>query len=448
MKCNYISENIVDMFDESISSIRKDELLKHLEVCPDCSEEYHKIKQAISAIRPKIQINASESLTDKVIRGLSKTEEKRSTGKIRIIPMFSPAWKKIASIAAVLVIAFALIPLFNHTGWFQNKSYAANALIKKSILAMEGIKSVFMNFKVRTQPGENFDFIDINAGFVTHKLWRTFAEPPRWRIEKPGRIVMMDGKNQYLYMVSPGLALIGGPDAGFMGWMKIFLDPMKILGVEKDFAEKSKAEYRIAESGNTFILTVKAKATGDFRNAYLLNSSVPESDSRRVYTFDKPTKRLISVEIFVESGNTEYQVIKVSDIRYDLAVPESTFAIDLPEGLNWKKASEVYNPNQTGVTAPTSEQVARMFFEACQKEDWVTVEKLDPAVMQSTQAGMIKKMLGGLTINFIGKSFKSGEYPGEFVPYEIRFKSGEIKKMNLALRNDNKEGKWYIDGGF
>ncbi len=448
MKCNYISENMADMFDESISSSRKDELLKHLEDCYDCSEEYQKIKQAISAVRPKIQIYASESLTDKVIQGLIKTDKKGSTGKGRIIPMFSPAWKKVASIAAVLVIAFALIPLFNYTGWFQNKGYAANALIKKSILAMEGIKSVFMNFKVRTQPGENFDFIDIKAGFVTHKLWRTFTEPPRWRIEKPGRIVVMDGKNQYLYMVNPGVAMVGAPDAGFMGWMKIFLDPMKILGVEKDLAEKNKAECRIAESGNTFILTVKAKATGDFRNAYMLNSSVSESDSRRVYTFDKSTKRLISVEIFVESGNTEYQVIKVDDIRYDLDVPEPTFTIDLPEGLIWKKVSEVYSPDQTGITASTSEEVARMFFEACHKEDWVTVGKLYPVVMQSSQAGIMKKLLGGLTITFIGKSFKSGEYAGDFVPYEIRFKSGEIKKMNLALRNDNKERKWYIDGGF
>ena len=448
MKCNYISENIAELFDENISSVKKDELLKHLEVCYDCSAEYQKIKQVISAVRPKIQINASESLTDKVIQGLLKTEGKGSTRKGRIIPMFSPAWKKVTSIAAILVIAFALIPLFNYTGWFQNKGYAANALIKKSILAMEGIKSVFMNFKVRTQPGENFDYINIHAGFVTHKLWKKFTEPPRWRIEKPGRIVVMDGKNQYLYMINPGIALEGPPDAGFMGWMKIFLDPMKILGVEKDLAEKSKAECRIAESGKTLVLTVKAKAKGDFSNAYMLNSSVSESDSRRVYTFDKSTKRLISVEIFVESGNTEYQVIKVNDIQYDLNVPEPTFTIDLPEGLSWKKVSEVYNPNQTGITASTSEEVARMFFEACHNEDWVTVGKLYPVVMQSSQADMMKNLLGGLTINFIGKSFKSGEYGGEFVPYEIRFKSGEIKKMNLALRNDNKEGKWYIDGGF
>jgi hypothetical protein len=67
-------------------------------------------------------------------------------------------------------------------------------------------------------------------------------------------------------------------------------------------------------------------------------------------------------------------------------------------------------------------------------------------VLQSSQSSEIKKMLGGLTIISIGESFKSGDYPGEFVPYAIRFKSGETKKFNLALRKDS-SGKWYVDGG-
>jgi hypothetical protein len=34
------------------------------------------------------------------------------------------------------------------------------------------------------------------------------------------------------------------------------------------------------------------------------------------------------------------------------------------------------------------------------------------------------------------------------VPYEVRLKSGKVKKMNLALRNDNPDKKWMVDGGF
>jgi hypothetical protein len=59
-----------------------------------------------------------------------------------------------------------------------------------------------------------------------------------------------------------------------------------------------------------------------------------------------------------------------------------------------------------------------------------------------------KDFFGGLTVINIGEPFKSGLYPGEFVPYEIKFKNGEVKKMNLAVRNDNPNKVWIVDGGF
>ena len=34
-----------------------------------------------------------------------------------------------------------------------------------------------------------------------------------------------------------------------------------------------------------------------------------------------------------------------------------------------------------------------------------------------------------------------------FVPYEIRFKNGEVKKWQLSIRCDNPEHRWYYDGG-
>jgi hypothetical protein len=42
----------------------------------------------------------------------------------------------------------------------------------------------------------------------------------------------------------------------------------------------------------------------------------------------------------------------------------------------------------------------------------------------------------------------NGLYPGKFVPYEIKLKSGETRKARLAVRNDNPEKIWEIDGGY
>lgn len=59
----------------------------------------------------------------------------------------------------------------------------------------------------------------------------------------------------------------------------------------------------------------------------------------------------------------------------------------------------------------------------------------------------LKNIYGGLELISLGEPFKSGLFPGEFVPYKIRLKSGEIKEFNLALRNDNPTKTWKIDGG-
>lgn len=258
----------------------------------------------------------------------------------------------------------------------------------------------------------------------------------------------MDGKNQYMYESGTGgLALKAGADAGFVEWMQILLDPVKILRKEKDFATGNDAKYNINDKGNTIILTVQAKALGDFRNTYALNKSIPESNNRRVYTFDKFTNLLKSFEVYIDSAGREIQVIHLKTIKYNQPVDEAVFIIDLPLNITWLSVNDMFN--NTGLKVITSEEAAKQFFTACQKEDWESVSQLIPGFKNSAQLQQaVKEQYGGLTIISIGKSFKSGQYVGEFVPYKIKCKNGYVKTFNLALRCDNPEKKWMVDGGF
>jgi len=366
-----------------------------------------------------------------------------------MLPILTPTWKKVTAIAALLVVLFILFPVFNHSGWMQNNANAANSILGKSIEALTNVKTVYMEFTVRTYEGENFEFIDMNAGFVNHKLWKMFGNSSKWRIEKPGRTVVMDGKNQYLYVSGPaGFAVVGSTDGNIVEWMKILLDPGKILQTEKDFAAKHDAKYQVVEKGNTIVLTVKAKALGDFRNTYALNKSIDESNNRRVYTFDKSTNLLKSLQVYIEADKNETEILHLSTIKYDEPIADSTFVITLPENIKWVPFDKIMNDKHTGMAGVTSEEAAKMFFEAWRKEDWKTVDQLMPGFLNSAEVQLVKSEFGGLTIISIGKAFKSGRYVGEFVPYEIRLKSGRVKKMNLALRNDNPDRKWVVDGGF
>ena len=123
--------------------------------------------------------------------------------------------------------------------------------------------------------------------------------------------------------------------------------------------------------------------------------------------------------------------------------------------LNHRKANTVH-PNQMAPQALTPEQsaqakqTARDFFEAMGKGDWNEIDKLSPPSFPlSVQiTDETKTTLNGLELVSLGDPFTKPGFPQVWVPYEIRFKSGETKKFNLAVRQDNPERKWYFDGGF
>jgi RNA polymerase sigma factor (sigma-70 family) len=127
--------------------------------------------------------------------------------------------------------------------------------------------------------------------------------------------------------------------------------------------------------------------------------------------------------------------------------------------FSWtKELSDADNAGYMQQTGTTPEQVARTFFEACGREDWTEAAKFWPPEMHAKYPPfpdqLFISLYGGLEIVSLGKPFKgkviawkNAEYPGVYVPYEIRLKGGEIKKWRLAIRCDNRERHWYWDGG-
>lgn len=438
---------MADLFDNSVSQEMKEEFFTHFKECPDCRKLYEEMSKVITELQPGVTIKAGRNLQAKILEQASQTGNPYHSRRIRILPMLTPTWKKVAVITATLVLVFVLFPLLNRPGWVKNNSISANSLLDKSLIALESVKSVYMEYNVRTLEGDNFEYINVKEGFVEHKLWKVFGNPSKWRIEKPGRTVVMDGKNQYMYCHPVVMALKANADAGFIGWMKILLDPGDILFKEKENARDNGSKYQVEMKGNTIILTVKAEAIGEFTNSYMLNTSIPESKNKRVYTFDKSSNLLKSFEVYVYSGGKEIEVLELKTIKYNEPVEDAQFTITLPENVNWVSMNDMNK--EAGVSGMTSDEVAKQFFTACHNEDWDKVRQFIPGFMNFLQLQFaVKAEYGGLTIISIGKPFKSGRYPGEFVPYEIKKKNGSVKKWNLAIRNDNPEKKWRVDGGF
>jgi RNA polymerase sigma factor (sigma-70 family) len=91
------------------------------------------------------------------------------------------------------------------------------------------------------------------------------------------------------------------------------------------------------------------------------------------------------------------------------------------------------------------DQAAQAFFEACGRGDWHEVDKFCAGITPLDQH--FKEWMTGVTVVSLGKSFTRPGFAATFVPYEIRFQSGDVKKWNLAIRRDNPQGRWMFDGG-
>ena len=140
-------------------------------------------------------------------------------------------------------------------------------------------------------------------------------------------------------------------------------------------------------------------------------------------------------------------ILEIEKIDYNIPIDPSLFAINLPSGVEWEELTQDYNSEK--FKNISSKRAAELFFEGIANNDWKQVEECcDFFKGKSEKVKSVKEYFGGLKVISIGEPFKSGSYHGEFVPYEIEFKSGEKKEFNLAVRNDNPNKVWIVDGGF
>lgn len=431
------------MMNNDLNTNEKEEIMQHMDSCPECAQELKDMNHLFAVLTPTIRINDSNNFKTKIMNKINSSIEKEA---IQDNVSKRNFFIRISGIAAVLAIAFAVV--FFLKPQFFSQANAAQSILDKSIAALSKITSMQMQLKVRSLPGENFDMIDLNVDFIDYKIMKKFEIPEKWRIEKPELIAVMDGQKLYRYSTGTGLGQIANPDAGLVSWMRIFLDPEMILESEKKFSDKHKAKYKISKTETETILSVAANALGNFKNPYLLNKSIQESKNRRVYHFDIATDRLKAVEIYVEDHGKEIRVLEITEIVYDLPLSDTLFEADINSpGISWVDLNKKNQLPDAEDLPKTAEGVSDLWWNSLSKENWETACKLYPDIDKSSRYNEFKTAYGGLKIIKLGKSFKSGQYKGVFIPYEVELKSGEKLNGNVALTNDNYARRWVIDGG-
>jgi DNA-binding Lrp family transcriptional regulator len=108
-------------------------------------------------------------------------------------------------------------------------------------------------------------------------------------------------------------------------------------------------------------------------------------------------------------------------------------------------------PIPEGINPEPLKRIAQDFFEAMISKDFEKVSAIsgpnycDMKWGESSYADVVEVISIGEPFQKKGQIYAGGK--GVYVPYEIKFANGYVKKWQIAMRNDNPDSKWIFDGG-
>ena len=116
---------------------------------------------------------------------------------------------------------------------------------------------------------------------------------------------------------------------------------------------------------------------------------------------------------------------------------------DLPEGIAWRDFSAPAPHRLVGIPA---REAAMRVLQAMGSWDR---QLLDDALhlYGPGSCELLQKRYKGLSVVSVKEEVRSGNYAGGFVPCEVLLADGSAQTLMLALRRDNPEKAWLVDGG-
>jgi len=444
MNCAECRDNLVACAEGLLDREALHECQAHLEACAGCRAEYKVIASLQQRLVARGQAAAEVSLVAPVMqRVLQKRKEpERETIMSKILKHRWGFGLSAAAGAAAVILLTTLLTT-------PNAQAKAVEVMTKGAQAVAKLTSIHLRGQLRTAPQDNFSSINADSPFCTIELWKQFEPDLKWRVEKPQRVVVMDGESTVMLIKTDdtGVKFPHPSRSAFdTDWLQRIanisntisneLDNARAQGWKLDTTEETAADGRLKN-----IVTIMAKS-GVPDDDYGRNNFIGTADTRRVYRFDAQSTLLESVQIYLARPSGEVKIFDLSQIDYNQPMDPSIWKLELPADVSWAQLEPPKLPDNEKYASMTAEQATRAFFEACSREDWNEVGKF-----MSPVTADLKEYLGGLEIVSLGESFTSKAYVGRYVPYEIKLKNGHVKKHNLAIRKDNPAGRWQVDGG-
>ena len=390
-------------------------------------------------LTPQCEFKASAGLKDRILEAAAQ-EEIKPSARTKFVFLKYIATSIAAAIALVAIVFVGKSSI--------SPAYAADKIFADAAEILNNINSYTAIIKVRTDSHENFSYVNPLGRFVEHTI-TVQQSTGKWLIDKGGRRALYDGSYTWQWL----------PDSQF-GWkydmenlnviddFALLLDLPSLMMAEENIALASNgASVRKMESDDVITLIVTSPAQGDFTNDYSRNTSILESDTIREYEFSKEGGELLSLKISAKIIGISRVIVEMTDLQYAPVIKPNSFIVD--ENIEWIDNTEA------GLTAAyetlpfeqfidiTAEEAVIKMFEAAS----VWNEDLLKVVMRNMSLRQMEKTYKGCQLLEHEPSFKSGLYNGVFIKCKLQMSDGSIRKVVVAMRNDNSAKAWVADGG-
>lgn len=421
MNCNDFKEKVVDLFDKDIDMQAQAQLREHMANCHDCKAYYDELRKTFNILQPLDSAN------------------------IRKTKITHRLWRYAVAVAIFL---FGFVIGWNHL--FSTPAVADDAkltFLQQSIQSVQNVGSFQMEVYARTTQQENFATFDPAMPFVKIdiKLLRQ-NDFLFYRVEKAnGRTVVSDDRNQYMWIPNV-LYLKGSQESDFLEHFANLIFPERLLTIQKS-AIKLSNENKMTqvESDSTIVLTVDGvEKNSDLRQLFETGKM---DDCRLIVenTFTKNDGLLRFVKLWVIKDGKKILLLHIDNIRYNVMLKKGEIT-RLPTA-EWTDITEQRATSSNRLKQlqnETPQQAAKRILNAViADKDSQAAEAL--IYYKSILPQLIHKLKGCKVSAF--ETRKDSSYVGVYVFYTLTTPEGNREKRHIAIRNDNEQHIWIVDGG-
>ena len=421
MNCNDFKEKVVDLFDKDIDMQAQAQLREHMANCHDCKAYYDDLRKTFNILQPL------------------------DTANIRKTKITHRLWRYAAAVAIFL---FGFVIGWNHL--FSTPAVADDAkltFLQQSIQSVQNVGSFQMEVYARTTQQENFATFDPAMPFVKIdiKLLRQ-NDFLFYRVEKAnGRTVVSDGRNQYMWIPNV-LYLKGSQESDFLEHFANLIFPERLLTIQKS-AIKLSNENKMTqvESDSTIVLTVDGvEKNSDLRQLFETGKM---DDCRLIVenTFTKNDGLLRFVKLWVIKDGKKILLLHIDNIRYNVMLNKGEIT-RLPTA-EWTDITEQRATSSNRLkqlqNEPPQQAAKRILNAIIADKDSQAAEAL--IYYKSILPQLIHKLKGCKVSAF--ETRKDSSYVGVYVFYTLTTPEGNREKRHIAIRNDNEQHIWIVDGG-